>query len=89
MVSCNTRRGVYMSILNVIQGEVDPTSIHKALQTYPRTFYGGVHHMGACFYPSRIIQEITIHTNRSPCERFNDGQSYINPYIIFSSLKTI
>ena len=32
MVSCNTRRGVYMSILNVIQGEVDPTSIHKALQ---------------------------------------------------------
>merc|ERR1719437_224403 len=32
MVSCSTRRGVYISILNVIQGEVDPTQVHKSLQ---------------------------------------------------------
>lgn len=32
MVSCTTRRGVYISILNIIQGEVDPTSVHKSLQ---------------------------------------------------------
>merc|ERR1719188_2811988 len=32
MVSCTTRRGVYMSILNIIQGEVDPTQVHKSLQ---------------------------------------------------------
>nr|ANM86118.1 tubulin gamma-2 chain [Stygiella incarcerata] len=32
MVSCSTRRGCYMSILNIIQGEVDPTQVHKSLQ---------------------------------------------------------
>lgn len=32
MVSCSTRKGVYISILNVIQGEVDPTQVHKSLQ---------------------------------------------------------
>lgn len=32
MVSIPMRTGVYMSILNVIQGEVDPTQVHKSLQ---------------------------------------------------------
>jgi len=33
MVSCSTTKtGVYISILNIIQGEVDPTSVHKSLQ---------------------------------------------------------
>merc|ERR1712066_595376 len=32
MVSCSTRRGVYISILNIVQGEVDPTQVHKSLQ---------------------------------------------------------
>lgn len=32
MVSVPTRNGVYMSILNIIQGEVDPTQVHKSLQ---------------------------------------------------------
>lgn len=33
MVSCPTaRKGCYISILNIIQGEVDPTSVHKSLQ---------------------------------------------------------
>ena len=32
MVSAPTRQGKYMSILNVIQGEVDATQIHKSLQ---------------------------------------------------------
>merc|ERR1712070_940746 len=32
MVSCSTRRGVYISILNIIQGEVDPTQVHRSLQ---------------------------------------------------------
>merc|ERR1712151_1055453 len=32
MVSCSTRRGVYISILNIIQGDVDPTEVHKSLQ---------------------------------------------------------
>lgn len=32
MVSCTTRRGVYVSILNIIQGDVDPTQVHKSLQ---------------------------------------------------------
>lgn len=32
MVSVPTRNGMYMSILNVIQGEVDPTQVHKSLQ---------------------------------------------------------
>jgi tubulin gamma len=32
MVSANTKKGVYMSILNIIQGEVDPTQVHKSLQ---------------------------------------------------------
>mmetsp|Transcript_29837 Transcript_29837/g.58439 ORF Transcript_29837/g.58439 Transcript_29837/m.58439 type:complete len:452 (-) Transcript_29837:143-1498(-) len=32
MVSCSTKRGCYISILNVIQGEVDPTQVHKSLQ---------------------------------------------------------
>jgi len=31
MVSANTRQGCYMSILNIIQGDVDPTQVHKAL----------------------------------------------------------
>lgn len=32
MVSCSTRRGVYVSILNIIQGDVDPTQVHRSLQ---------------------------------------------------------
>ena len=32
MVSASTRKGCYISILNIIQGEVDPTQVHKALQ---------------------------------------------------------
>lgn len=32
MVSTTTRKGCYISILNIIQGEVDPTQVHKALQ---------------------------------------------------------
>ena len=32
MVSVNTRKGCYISILNIIQGAVDPTQVHKALQ---------------------------------------------------------
>merc|ERR1712093_578156 len=32
MVSTSTRKGCYISVLNVIQGNVDPTQVHKALQ---------------------------------------------------------
>eukprot|EP00761_Pharyngomonas_kirbyi_P006742 gb/GECH01006750.1/.p1 GENE.gb/GECH01006750.1/~~gb/GECH01006750.1/.p1 ORF type:complete len:452 (+),score=59.81 gb/GECH01006750.1/:1-1356(+) len=32
MVSCPTRRGCYISLLNIVQGEVDPTQVHKSLQ---------------------------------------------------------
>ena len=32
MVSGGAKKGLYLSILNIIQGEVDPTKIHKALQ---------------------------------------------------------
>ena len=34
MVSCSTRkdRGCYISILDIIQGEVDPTQVHMSLQ---------------------------------------------------------
>jgi tubulin gamma len=32
MVSASTRKGMYISILNLIQGEVDATQIHKSLQ---------------------------------------------------------
>jgi tubulin gamma len=32
MVTGATKRGAYMSILNVIQGDVDPTQVHKSLQ---------------------------------------------------------
>lgn len=32
MVSAPTKKGLYMSILNIIQGDVDPSSVHKALQ---------------------------------------------------------
>ena len=32
MVSVPMRKGCYISILNIIQGEVDPTQVHKSLQ---------------------------------------------------------
>lgn len=32
MVSASTKKGCYISILNIIQGAVDPTQVHKALQ---------------------------------------------------------
>ena len=32
MVSAATRKGCYISILNIIQGDVDPTQVHKSLQ---------------------------------------------------------
>ena len=32
LVSASTKRGCYISILNVIQGEVDPTEVYKSLQ---------------------------------------------------------
>lgn len=31
MVSTPMRNGCYISILNIIQGEVDPTQVHKSL----------------------------------------------------------
>jgi hypothetical protein len=32
MVSTPMRKGRYISILNIIQGDVDPTQVHKSLQ---------------------------------------------------------
>jgi tubulin gamma len=32
MASCPLRQGRYISILNIIQGDVDPTQVHKSLQ---------------------------------------------------------
>lgn len=32
MVSANTKKGAYISMLNIIQGEVDPTQVHVALK---------------------------------------------------------
>jgi len=32
LVSATTRKGAYISILNIIQGDVDATQIHKSLQ---------------------------------------------------------
>merc|ERR1711976_228462 len=32
MVSSNTKKGCYISILNIIQGDVDPGQVHKSLQ---------------------------------------------------------
>lgn len=32
MVSVGTKNGCYLSILNIIQGDVDPTDVHKSLQ---------------------------------------------------------
>jgi tubulin gamma len=32
MVSCNTQQGCYISILNIIQGDIDAGQVHKALQ---------------------------------------------------------
>lgn len=32
MVSCNTRQGAYLSLLNIIQGDVDSSQVHAALQ---------------------------------------------------------
>jgi len=32
MVSCSTKSGAYLSILNILQGELDPAQVHKSLQ---------------------------------------------------------
>ena len=32
MVTGGARKGMYISILNIIQGDVDPTQVHKSLQ---------------------------------------------------------
>ena len=32
LISCPVKKGCYISILNIIQGEVDPTQVHKSLQ---------------------------------------------------------
>jgi len=32
LVSTPVKKGAYVSILNIIQGEVDPTQVHKSLQ---------------------------------------------------------
>jgi tubulin gamma len=32
LVSTPVKKGSYISILNIIQGEVDPTQVHKSLQ---------------------------------------------------------
>ena len=33
MTTTNMRKGCYVSILNVLQGEVSPGEVHKSLQT--------------------------------------------------------
>jgi len=32
MVSGTVKKGCYISILNIIKGDVDPTQVHKSLQ---------------------------------------------------------
>jgi tubulin gamma len=32
LVSSSVKKGKYISILNIIQGDVDPTQVHKSLQ---------------------------------------------------------
>jgi tubulin gamma len=32
MVSAPTKKGLYISILNIIQGDVDPSQVHRSLQ---------------------------------------------------------
>ena len=32
LVNASVKRGSYISILNIIQGDVDPTQVHKSLQ---------------------------------------------------------
>ena len=32
LVNCSVKKGSYISILNIIQGDVDPTQVHKSLQ---------------------------------------------------------
>jgi tubulin gamma len=39
MVSASTKKGCYISILNIIQGDVDPTQVHKALQRIRYALY--------------------------------------------------
>jgi hypothetical protein len=39
LVSAPTKSGVYLSMLNIIQGDVDPLEVHKSLQVGKREFF--------------------------------------------------
>ena len=69
MVSTNpTKKSCYMSILNIIQGEADPTDVgpirlvvfiqsliragSQIAASYPRTTSGNLHTLGPCFHSS-------------------------------------
>lgn len=92
MVSTNpTKKSCYMSILNIIQGEADPSDVgwfYVALynsltllgtqitNAYSRTTTRYLHSLGSCLDSGRSHQEVTLRAIFSPSFRPHAGKPY-------------
>lgn len=96
MVSANTRRGCYISVLNIIQGEVDPTQVHKSLQRIRERKLAKFIPWGPASiqvskkvdfvsglvtYPTGcLVKKIPLCEDSSPSQRLDDGESHLYLY---------
>ena len=70
MVSVNTRTGRYISIVDIVQGLVDPMEVHKSLQ---RIREQNVHR----FVPwGRLVKAKPVYGNDPPRDGTDDGESH-------------
>lgn len=87
-----SRRSCYISVLDIIQGEVDPTDVshqfneklqrltkHLGTQitvTYSRETISTIHPMGSSKYSSSTVKEVTLCTDSTSCQWSYACQSY-------------
>jgi len=88
-VSSDTKRGVYVSILNIIQGDVDPADVHKSLQRIREKKIAKFIPWGpasiqvsACpvdlrstLTSGRAVETVTLREDGAPRERSHVGES--------------
>lgn len=63
MVSVNTRKGRYISVLDIIQGAVDPMEVHKSLQRIREQNTHNFIPWGPASYSSRSFTNKSLSSN--------------------------
>lgn len=66
----------YISILNIIQGEVDPSQVHKSLLRIRERKLCQFIPLGTGEYPVLLVQEVALLEDDAPSQRSHVGQPH-------------